>query len=212
MLERQLYLKLFSNLIIPVLGFWWWGWSLYFILLFYFLDLFSNELVVHLKVKKIKSVQQETNPTPTKTMALVSFLFLVLSIVVINIGMVIYHPELSLKQEIVNFIGYKEMGLEQGYVLIPLIVLMTFANYKSDFLVPKMFLIQREKEVWKAHIKQHFLLISFSAILLLIAVSYQLSEWVILVVILLLTTIYHFLQGKEHICTIQAFYSNNRTN
>lgn len=198
MLQRQLYIRLLSNLVIPVLGFWIWDWSLYFILLFYILDLLSNEVVLYLKIKKIKSIRKEPFlKVPSKIYGLVSTLFLILIIAQMNLGIALLYPGFDFQQEIWGFLSYKELGISQGLVLLPLIVMMTYSTYKMEFLIPKNYLRQEEKSVWKEHLKQHFLLLSFCAILILFSVSYRFTETIILVIILVVTTGYNYLQGKE---------------
>ena len=39
---------------IPLMGFFLWDWSLYFILLFYLLDLLASEIIAHLSARKIR--------------------------------------------------------------------------------------------------------------------------------------------------------------
>lgn len=198
MLKSQLYIRLLSNLIIPVLGFWIWNWSLYFILLFYILDLLSNEIVLHLKIKKIKNIQREQLlKTPAKIYGIISGLFLILIITEINLGIALLYPGFDFQQEIWGFLSYKELGIPQGFVLLPLIGLMAYSTYKMEFLTPKMYLRQEEKSVWKGHLTTHFVLLAFCAILILFSVSYQFTETISLVIILIVTTGYNYLQGKE---------------
>lgn len=204
MLERQLYIRLFSNLLIPVLGFWVWDWNLYFILLFYLLDLLSSEVVIYLKIRKIKSVQNNKKPEiPSKIYSIISSLFLLLIITEIHLGMILYHPGIDLTQEIWSFLTYKELGIQQGLLLIPLIVMMTYSSYKTAFIIPKMYLHQQEKPTWKNHLKEHFLLLAFCVILTLFAVAFQFPEWIVLSIILLVTTGYNYLQGKEQIARMR---------
>lgn len=202
MLKRQLYIQLISNCIIPILGFWLWNWSLYFILLFYILDILSSEIVQFLKVKKIKEIQ-ETGliAIPTRTYSIVSILFLFLIILEINTGMILYHPKIEINMEIWVFLSYVEMGIPQGVVLIPLIAMMTYTSYKVDFIVPKAYLHIQEKQLWKSHLKERFVLLSFCIILTLFAVSFNLKEWIVLVVTLVFITGYNYLQGIERIST-----------
>lgn len=200
MLQRQLYIRLLSSLIIPALGFWVWNWDLYFILLFYVLDILSNEVVLHLKIRKIKRVQEERFlKVPTGIYGIVSGLFLILIIAEINLGIALLYPGFDFQQEIWAFLSYRELGIAQGFVLLPLVGIMAYSTYKTEFLAPEMYLRQEEKNVWKEHLKHHFLLLSFCAVLTLFAVAYQFTETVILVVILIVTTGYNYLQGKERI-------------
>lgn len=203
MQQRQLYLQLFASLFIPVLGFWVWNWSLYFILLFYVLDILSSEIVMHLKAKKIRSMAKEgAIKIPSATYAFVSALFLILIIVELNTGIVLLHPEINLQKEVWDFLTYKELGISQGFVLVPLVAMMAYTSYKTEFLLPKIYLRQNEKAAWKQHLKDRFLLLSFSVILTLPAVAFQFSEAVILIIILVITTGYNYLQGKEHISLV----------
>lgn len=200
MQKQQLYIQLFSNLLIPVLGFWIWGWSLYFILLFYVLDLISSEAVLYLKAKKTKnSGEKKLAKSPFVIYAIISSLFLISIIAEFNLGIVLLHPEINLKDEILAFLSYKELGVQQGFLLIPLVAMMAYSSYRLEFLIPKMYLRQEEKTIWKQHLKDRFLLLSFSAILTLFAVAFQFSEAVILCIILVTTTGYGYLQGKERI-------------
>lgn len=195
---HPLYIQLLSNLLIPVLGFWVWNWNLYFILLFYILDIVSSEIVHFLKVRKIKAIQKPSNiPVPTKVYSFVSILFVILIVAEINIGMKLYHPELNFEKEIRDFLMYKEMGISQGFVLLPLVGLMAYTSYKAEFLMPKLYLHQAEKPLWKYHLKAHFSLLAFCVILTLLAVAYQFPEWVALTIILVITTGYNYLQGRE---------------
>lgn len=200
MQKQQLYIQLIGNLIIPILGFWLWNWSLYFILLFYILDLFASEMVVYLKINKIKKVGRvDELKSPTLTFALISFLFLTVCIILFHIGILVLHPDINFKNEVWSFLTYKELGIQQWVLLFPLVVLMAISSFKMEFVVPKLFLHQKEKEVWKARLKEHFLLLSFTAILIFIVAAFQLSEVFILVVILVITTGYNYLQGIEKV-------------
>jgi len=51
------YLLLVSDALIPLLGLFVWNWSLYFILLFYLLDLLAREVLTHVKTKGIYKAQ-----------------------------------------------------------------------------------------------------------------------------------------------------------
>lgn len=200
MQKQQLYIQLISNLIIPVLGFWLWDWSLYFILLFYILDIIASEIVTYLKVSKIKKVGVvEEIKSPTLTFALVSALFILVCVSLFHIGILVLHPEINFKNEVWSFLTYKELGIQQWVLLLPLIVLMAISSFKMEFVAPKLFLLQKEKEVWKARLKEQFLLLSFTAILIFIVAAFKISETVILVIIIVITTVYNYLQGIEKV-------------
>ncbi|MCO5259916.1 MAG: hypothetical protein M9916_07215 [Crocinitomicaceae bacterium] len=200
MQKQQLYIQLLGNLIIPACGFWLWNWSLYFILLFYLLDLIAAEIVTYLKVKKVKQLKtDEQLKSPTSSFIIVSLLFLFLIITEFHVGIAVLHPTIDFKLELLNFLLYEEMGIQQWIVLLPMVGLMAFSSYKMEFLAPQLYLRLREKDIWKDHLKERFLILAFTAILLLIAHVYSLSDLVLLIVILVVTTIYGYLQGMEKI-------------
>ena len=43
-----------GELLIPLLGYFFWNWSFYFIALFYFLDLLASTCILPLKINKIE--------------------------------------------------------------------------------------------------------------------------------------------------------------
>lgn len=205
MQERQLYIQILFNLLIPVLGFWLWNWNLYFIVLFYVLDILSSEVVVYLKSKKIREAgKKEAIKSPVNTYKIISGLFVTATIAVIQLGILLLHPDIRLKDEIWSFLTYKELGIQQGFLLIPLVVMMAFSSYKIEFLIPKVYLREEQRSLWKSHLKERFLLIAFCAILAFIAAGFQFQEWIILTIILVVTSGYTYLQGRERIKQLTA--------
>lgn len=193
MQKQQVYIQLIGNLAIPLLGYFWWNWSLYFILLFYTLDLLAGLIVVFLKARKIKQVTQNTQ-IPTSTFASVAIMFFALIVALFHIGSALLHPSIDFQKEIITFLTYTEMGIQQWIVLVPMVGLMAYSSYKMEFILPQLFLQQDEKTVWKNYLKEQFLMVAFSAILMLISVAYHFSDLVVLLIILAVTTIYNFLQ------------------
>ena len=54
---NQKYVQSFGDALIPILGYFFWNWNLYFIVLFYLLDLIASEVFMYFKSKKILQVQ-----------------------------------------------------------------------------------------------------------------------------------------------------------
>ena len=53
------YIQILGDAVIPLLGFFVWNWNIYFILLFYLLDLLVKEVVIHFKSNRIVKFKAE---------------------------------------------------------------------------------------------------------------------------------------------------------
>lgn len=182
---NQKVIQLIGDLAIPVLGFYFWNWNIYFILLFFCLDMVGGEIALLLKARKIKEVQGIDQAKYGKTFTFISLLVLALNIFFIHIGMFLYEENFQLWNEIHAFLSYTEMGIQQGYVLIPLIAMMAYTQYKVEFLLPRKFLTIRLKELYKRNLQLKFAVLLFTSLMIVVASALQPSQQVLLWVILL---------------------------
>ena len=164
MQNKQKVVQLLGDLAIPVLGFYLWNWNIYFILLFFCLDMIGGEIALHLKAKKIIEVQKGQTNLYWKTFGFVSLLVLCLNIVFIHFGMYVLHPEFDLFKEIVAFLSFTELGIQQGYVLLPIIALMVFFFFYAEFLLPRKYLTIGFKELFKRSIQLKIAILIFNAL------------------------------------------------
>ena len=190
------YIQLFGDALIPLLGFFWWNWSLYFIVLFYLLDYLSNEVFIHLKAKKILEYRKDGNSSWIKK-GMISFVLLVSSFVLIHLAMHAIQPSIQFLDEVKNFWSYKDMGIEQGYILLPLIGLVGYQRYKMEFLVPKAHQVTTMSQLWKTHISAHLLLIGFVALIIGVSGLIVFSDSVYIFGIVIVTGIYQLLLTKQ---------------
>ena len=138
----QKSIQLFSEALIPLLGFFLWDWGLYFILLFYIIDLFANEFVIHLKSRKTTDFQLEkSNKLTWVKNGLISLFLIVVVIVLIHVVMRSIDPSIDFKQQAQNFWNYTELGIKQGYVLFPLLFFVGYQQYKMQFLARAKYII-----------------------------------------------------------------------
>ncbi len=178
-----------SDAIIPLLGFFLWNWSLYFILLFYFIDLLGNEIIAHLKSKKICSFQHKPRVEWLK-MGIFSAVSLVVLIALIHFAMTFIVPSIDFWTEIKSFWNYEEMGIKQGYILVPLVLFVSFQNYKMTFLMQAKFRTTNVHQVWKSHLHSLFILIGFTGLALGISLFVSLPEMVFVLGIVAFSTLY----------------------
>ena len=188
--------QLIGDAVIPLLGFFWWNWSLYFIVLFYLLDYLSNEVILNLKSKKITTFQ-EINSKSWIQKASLSFLLFLLGIILVHLSMKMLHPQIDFYKEFIEFLSYKDMGIAQGYFLIPLIVLVGFQRYKMEFLMPVRFKTLTIPTLWASHFKMQFTLIGCVAFTIGFQSLMALPETVYIIGIVVVTSVYQLLERKS---------------
>lgn len=146
------YLMLVSDALIPLLGFFVWDWGLYFILLFYILDLLAREVITHVKIKKIYEDQGLKSKTKWVKNGVFGAILLLVVIVLIHLAMYFIKPGIGFIEEIKLFWHYKEMGIEQGYILLPLVGYAAYAQYRMQFLLTGKSKHVLVDTVWKQHL------------------------------------------------------------
>jgi len=187
------YVQLVADALIPLFGLLVWDWSLYFILLFYFLDLVSAEIILHLKSKKIVAFQNTAQlKKEWLKWSVTSFLFLILSIIMIHFAVYFITPGIDFKLEALEFWNYEEMGIQQGYLLLPLVFFVSYQQYKMSFLMSGRFRNAQLILLWKKHISPLFLIIAFAGVGLGVSWFVHLPEWAYVIGIIAFSTLYKF--------------------
>ncbi len=198
------YIQVLGDGIIPLLGFFFWDWNLYFILLFYFIDMFTKEVLLHLKAKKIVAHQIETeSPTVQNEKkvwmkwGIISLILLIFSIFLIQISMPFIQDQFNAKNEIIRFWSYKEMGIEQGYIFVPLIIFMGYTQFKMEFLAPTVFTRMNNSQLWQPHLKAMLILVAFTALTFGLVHFIKIPEVIIVISIVLISSLYQILHLKN---------------
>lgn len=199
------YIQLLGDSIIPLLGFFFWNWSLYFILIFYFLDLLTKEVLLHLKSKKINDFKNQENAagynneiTSWGKYGIISIALLSFCLFLIQFSMPSIQNNFNSLKELNAFWTYKDVGgIEQGYFLIPLIVFMGFTQYKMEFLRTGIYARLSIQELWHPHIKSLFIMLGFCALSFGIVQFIVTPEWVFVLGIVFISSIYQLLLLKK---------------
>lgn len=198
------YIQVLGDGIIPLLGFFFWDWNLYFILLFYFIDMFTKEVLLHLKAKKIVGHQIETeSPTVQNEKkvwmkwGIISLILLIFSVFLIQISMPFIQVDFNAKNEIIRFWSYKEMGIEQGYIFVPLIIFMGYTQFKMEFLAPAVFTRMNNSQLWQPHLKAMLILVAFTALTFGLVHFIKIPEVIFVISIVLISSLYQILHLKN---------------
>ncbi len=186
------YLQLITDAIIPLLGYFFWHWNLYFIVLFYLLDYLAYEVFSHVKARKVSSLKQD-NSTWLK-LGIVSIVLFVLNSVLVQITMKSLVPTIDFTKEIIAFWNYKDMGIEQGYFLLPLIVIAGYQRYKMEFLMTGMFQKITIRQIFTKDIQAQLIALGFIALTFGLSYFIVFPEIVYVLGIVLFTGIYQLLR------------------
>lgn len=136
--------------ILPVIGYFFWDWNIYFVLVFYMFDYLLGQILFSLKTHKVlfkPGYFNGTDSSMNKNYIRVILLQLLMAFVVLSLfSYGTYEISnstikgFSILDESSNFFWLREMGIPQGFLLIPLFVLMGYAFYKMKFLMPKLYI------------------------------------------------------------------------
>jgi hypothetical protein len=173
---------------IPLLGYFLWEWSLYFILLFYILDLVAAEIIAHLSTRKIREYRgsQETDIKRP----IFSFFLLLIFGLLLHVFAGVAVQGIDFKKEALGFWFYEDMGIPQGYVFVPLIVFVAIQRYRMEFLMRGKFRTTTLSAFWSQHFRVYFMLIGGVGMLVGIAHLIPLPELVYVLTAVGVTTAY----------------------
>lgn len=190
------YILLVSDAFIPLLGLFVWNWSLYFIVLFYLLDLLAREVLTHVKTREIFRVQGLKNTNKWKRKGAASGLLFLVVVAAIHGAIWWMQPEINFFKELQLFWEYEEFGIQQGYILIPLIIYAAYAQYKMSFLMTGKSKHVLMDSLWRQHIIALLLILAGAALGALIGSFVDIPDVVSVVVIVICAGVYSFFLEK----------------
>ena len=185
------YFQLITDAIIPLLGYFFWHWNLYFIVLFYLLDYLAYEVFSHVKAKKIKSLKKEHSNKWLK-LGMISACLFIINVVFVQFTMKSLVPTIDFSKEILAFWEYKDMGIEQGYFLLPLIVMAGYQRYKMEFLMTGLFQKITIQQIFNQHIRAQLITFGFIAFAFGLSFFLVFPEIIYVLGIVLFTGVYQF--------------------
>ena len=172
-MNRLKLITAIGEAIIPIMGLLFFDWGIYFILLFYFIDLVATEVFVYIKVDKIIQFQKIKFPFNTRYGRLLMNTFLMLMVVLAaHFAVYFIVPDIDFISQINEFLSYEEAGIPipQGYILLPLVILGNYQQYKALFIKTG----QYQRISWKVLIfsRRKALYISLMGAVMAIIIAY----------------------------------------
>ena len=163
---------LVGDVALPLMGYFFWKWDLYFILLFFMLDQISRVVLLHWRMKLTELATVEK----TKLILQAAVLLLV-EIVLIHVLVFVHQNDIQFPKEFLNFLKYKDMGFAQGYILLPLIFVGEWMRINNEL---KLGIVgERQLKILRRSKINTFFRIGFFAIFIGIIALFPLPEWVL---------------------------------
>ncbi len=194
----QKYSQYCAEAIIPLLGYYYWNWGWYFILLFIILDAVAKEAVLHLKSKKIYETQGGGEALSIWKKEGIKSAAMSLIVLFMLHGMYyMSHINVDFSSELYSFFSYKEMGIAQGWVLVPLVFLNVWAQYKFTFLKLGLHTKTQLSQLWLQHVKYKIFILILVVVGALIHTLIHLDDLLFVWILVLLPFIYMVITRRK---------------
>lgn len=126
--------------LLPVLGYFFWNWDTSFVLLWFALDWLTGYVITILKAKRrYQYSRQENEAKLAKKRLILGFASILTTFILGWLILPALTPNFSWIERIRAFLSYADMGIPQGIILIPLIVLNGYMLYNNQFVRIKLY-------------------------------------------------------------------------
>lgn len=186
-------IQVLGGALIPLLGYFSWNWSLYFIVLFYFLDQLVSE--VFFSVKLIETKKKQSGDHSIFKSVVLSFILFIGYIMIVHLTF-LNLVSIDFKKEAIKFLTYEELGLQQWMFLIPLLALVGYQQYKMEFILRKVSERFSFKDIAKRHIQINILILSSLAVLYASSFIFVLPDVVYLFIIVIFSSAFGLWSDK----------------
>jgi thiosulfate reductase cytochrome b subunit len=194
-LKQSAILQTLLEAALPLAGYFYWHWDTSFILLFYLLDWILFLAINSVKAKKrfAYSGLVTEKKHALRTLLLGSaFLFATCFIVILN--MQLLQPTFRFTDRVIAFLMYEDIGIAQGYVLLPLLLLNGISVYKQQFIRPELYKYLTMGQLINESSKQGLLLLACAGLFFGVSLFMQLPEEILLFSTIIGTTGYRIVE------------------
>jgi hypothetical protein len=194
--QRFKVIQVLLEATIPILGIFLWEWSLYFIILFYILDLFADHVFLHVKSKRVVKENSSAGKGWLRY-GIGAGVLLFLSLLLAHFTVLNTHPGIDFLIEIKNFWTYEELGIQQGYVLLPMLFFAAYQQYKMEFLLPARYRSMDMQTIWLPALRSFYLLFAFTSLAFGLSFWVNWSDIVYVLAIVIISSLYKLLELKK---------------
>ena len=160
MKRQEKIAALIGDILIPILGFFLWHWSIYFICLFFLLDQLSREVSHLFRMRYLKS-RFQIRPRSY----LLNILIFIGFVAMVHVYNYMLHPTIDFTREMTAFFWYKDTGIPQGFILFPLVIFSERMRFKMNM---KQFSDEMHVQSWQNHAIQ---LLSYFVLFLMLSLG-----------------------------------------
>ena len=115
---------------------------------------------------------------------------LFLSIFIIHLSTLSLFPHIDFIQQAINFWTYEELGVQQGYILVPILAFGGYQQYKMNFILQKKFRTKSIKGLWQAKIQASVVQIAFAGLVIGLSQFKLFPEWMYVIGIVVFVSLY----------------------
>ena len=200
--QKLRLIQLLGELVIPLAGYFFWNWSYFDILFFYALDLLISWAIIYVKTGKIiKERPSEDRGEPL--FSVVSLLGL-LSLVTLSFCLMCQlYEDFDLGASIWHFLLLEDMGLPQGVLLLPLLILTAVIPYKSQFVRFKVYELVTIEELQKGFLLGLFVSIAAIGLLFILSLFITFPEYVYVLLTALGVALYSFFFKQDDLTRLR---------
>lgn len=126
MKKIEIFSALLGDVALPLIGFLFWDWGFYFISLFFLFDLLFRTLFIKRRLKPFDELKNR------RVFIFKAFLFTFLEVILIHCIVVGAFPDVNIGDSFIYFLTYEEMGIAQGVVLLPLLLLNEVMKIRNE--------------------------------------------------------------------------------
>ncbi len=122
-------------------------------------------------------------------------MLLFIELIVIHAAIYLQNPQVNFGKEVISFLTYKDMGIQQGFVLLPLLVASEWMRIRNEL---KLGIVgNRQVQIINHNKRIAFFRIGFFAFLSGILNLVVLPEWILVVGFLAFITLLVFVPNKN---------------
>ena len=126
MKKIEIISALLGDVALPLAGFLFWDWGFYFISLFFLFDLIFRTLFLRRRLNLLNELKNRNR------ILFRGFLYSFIEVLLIHFIVVSVFVHLKIGDSFLAFLTYEELGIPQGAVLLPLLLLNEFMKIRNE--------------------------------------------------------------------------------